>query len=378
MKSRGLSEIIAAEIVEKGPLPFARFMELALYHPDLGYYSSGTAKIGRTGDFYTNVSVGATFGQVLASQFQEMWERLGKPLEFIVLEQGAHDGQLARDILTAAEGAFSESLRYCVAEPEGPQRWQQEKMLAGFPVEWFSHIDKVPPFRGVHFSNELVDALPFHIIESQGDAWEELLVSGDAGAFSFLKNPLSSHLQQQAAGLPARPPGYLSELRPLAQEWLGSVAKRLIAGFILVVDYGYSREQLYAPHRNKGTFACFQHHRRDDLVLETPGEKDITAHVDFTSLAEHAKRIGLNWEGFTDQNHFMVGAGEPLLRSLEGRIAEPDARKTLRAMQTLLHPESMGTQFHYLAFSKNAPGSPPLRGFRYERGPQALNLEGAF
>jgi len=347
-------------------------MELALYHPELGYYASGAAQIGRNGDFYTNVSVGNGFGQVLASQFEEMWERLEKPAEFVIVEQGAHDGHLANDILATVSGPFSDALRYRIVEPAAALRERQEITLQERSVAWFDRMEDVPAFEGVHFSNELVDALPFHLVESQGDDWAELLVSGDAESFSFLRSPLPTILSQPS--LPTRPQGHLLELRPLADQWLDSVAARLTAGFILVVDYGYPREQLRAPHRSRGTFACFQKHRRDDLVLETPGEKDITSHVDFTSLAEHASRIGLDWAGFTDQHHFMVGAGEPLLRSLEGRIEEPAAHKTLRAMQTLLHPESMGTQFHYLAFSKNTSGA-GLRGFRYERGPKSLSLE---
>jgi len=369
VKSPSLSKIIADEIAQQGPMPFARFMELALYHSDLGYYASGQAAIGRKGDFYTNVSVGSAFGHVLAGQFAEMWERLGSPAEFTIVEQGAHDGQLASDILIHAEGPFAAALRYRIVEPSPHLRRRQEETLQPFAsrVEWFADLESLPKFQGVHFSNELVDALPFHIIESQGDTgWKELFVSGTEEGFSFIPAEFSAELGSTTSSLPVRPAGHLLELRPMAAEWLDAVEERLTAGFVLIVDYGYPRDLLRAVHRTRGTFACFRQHRRDENLLETPGEKDITSHVDFTDLAEAATRLNLALEGFADQNHFMVGAGEPLLKSLEGRIHEPEARKTLRMMQTLLHPESMGTQFHYLALSKNAEGS-TLRGFRYGR-----------
>lgn len=374
MKSPSLSEIIADEITAQGPITFARFMDLALYHPTLGYYTSGTAQIGRKGDFYTNVSVGPVFGRVLASQFEEMWERLGRPTEFIIVEQGAHEGHLASDILAAATEPFATALHYRIVEPSSSLRTRQQELLKGRPVKWYTDMAELPPFCGVHFSNELVDALPFHIVESQGDDWAELYVSSEDEGFTFVRKDFSPAIAPQKAQLTTRAAGTLAELRPLAHRWLDIVADRLTAGFILLVDYGFPRDQLLSPHRTRGTFACFQKHRRDDDVLASPGEKDITAHVDFTSLAEHARTIGLHREGFTDQHHFIIGSGEPLLRSLEGRIAEPEARKTLRAMQTLLHPESMGTQFHYLGFSKDAPGE-TLRGFRYERGAKTLSLE---
>lgn len=368
VKSPNLSEVIAGEIAATGPLPFARFMERALYHPELGYYTSGTAGIGKAGDFYTNVSVGPAFGQVLAGQFEEMWERLGAPDEFTIVEQGSHDGQLALDILSNVNTPFAQSLRYAIVEPSANFRARQREKLSAFGgrVDWHERVEELPVFTGVHFSNELVDALPFHLIESQGDSWRELFVTAEGAGFFFTPAEFSPAIEHLEKSLPTRPKGHLMELRPAAGQWLQSVAARLERGFILVIDYGYPRDKLRAEHRSKGTFACFRQHRRDDKVLETPGEKDITAHVDFTDLAEAADPADLSWEGFADQNHFMVGAGENLLKSLEGRIHEPEARKTLRMMQTLLHPESMGTQFHYLAFSKNAPGE-KLRGFRFGR-----------
>jgi len=372
-KSPGLRDRIAAEIAARGPLTFARFMDLALYHPQLGYYASGRAKIGRSGDFYTNVSVGPVFGRILAGQFRAMWHHLGKPARFCLVEQGANDGQLAEDVLAALPDI---PLQYWIVEPSAPLRErQQEKLRArAGRIHWADRLDALPVFDGVHFSNELVDALPFHLVQSNGETWEELFVESRAGAFAFAPAPPTAELQDALRNFPARPDGTIAELRPAVLPWLDDLSRKLRAGFVLIVDYGFPREALLAPHRREGTFSCYHAHRRDALPLLNPGDKDITAHVDFTALAQAAQNAGWRGEGFTDQHHFLVGASEDLLRSLDG---PPDAetQKTLRALQSLLHPESMGTQFHYLALSKNIRAGCPLSGFRYAR-PMAAALGG--
>ena len=356
-KSPSLDQIIAAEIAASGPLTFARFMELALYHPELGYYSSGQANIGRAGDFYTNVSVGPVFGRVLAGQFREMRRHLGDPGDFTIVEQGAHRGQFAADVLTTLDDAH-----YVIIEPTGAQQDAQREHLASFGhrVSWYESLESLPPFQGVHFSNELVDALPFHLVRSTGQGWEELLVDGT----EFVPAPPTADIAKACAELPARPSGYTTELRPAAAAWIRGVSDKLQRGYVLAVDYGFTREELLAEHRTEGTFSSYQSHRRDAQPLREPGAKDITAHVDFTALTEAAVATGLEPAGWTDQHHFMVGAAEDLMRALP---SPPDAaaQKTLRALQTLLHPSTMGTQFHYLAFARGV--KEPLSGFRYAR-----------
>lgn len=361
-KSPSLNDLIAAEIAATGPLPFARFMELALYHPEQGYYASQRSKIGRGGDFYTSVSVGPVFGRVLADQFAEMWRHLGQPPAFSLVEQGANDGTLAADILDHLPSEIAAT--YTLVEPLPAMRERQKTTLARHldKVRWHETLEALPLFEGVHFSNELVDALPFHIVRSTGEDWQELHVGLENDAFVFQPLPPTIDISQ----LPDRDPGYTTELRPAAESWLRSVASKIRTGYILLADYGYSRAQLQAPHRKDGTYSCYHAHRRDADPLANPGEKDITAHVDFTALAEAARHAGLHPEGFTDQHHFLVGASQSLLHSLAG---PPDAakQKSLRALQTLLHPETMGTQFHYLAFSRGVASLAPLSGFQFAR-----------
>lgn len=368
-KSPAVSELIAREIEASGPISFARFMELALYDPGDGYYASGKVRIGKQGDFFTNVSVGAFFGRLLAGQFVEVWERLGRPDDFTVVEQGAHDGTLAADVLGALVELLPDGFRYLIVEPTSFWRAEQEKNLGRFggKVGWVGDVPALPRFRGVHFSNELVDALPFHLLQSQGDGWQELMVVRPGEGFAFE----SAHGGKVPPGLPVRPEGVLLEVRPAASVWLASVAERLDAGMILVIDYGYTRENLWADHRTRGTFSCYSGHRRDDNVLSDPGAKDITSHVDFTQLAGDAIGLGLALEGFADQHHYLVGASERYLRTLEGSAPAGESRKALRNLQTLIHPESMGRQFHYLGLVKDLP-PPAMTGFRYARGTTAL------
>ena len=362
---------IVSEIEANGPLTFARFVELALYDREVGYYASGRARIGKHGDFFTNVSVGPLFGQLLAGQFREMWSRLGKPARFALVEQGANDGQLAMDILCALGSEILETVEYWIIEPFPAWRRLQEQKLQNVEakVKWVDDLIALPVFDGIHFSNELVDSFPFHLIRSNGKRWEELYVSTDEDRLAFEVAHPSTALPDSLKSLPPRPAGTIAELRLTAGDWIHALGGRVNKGFVLIVDYGFPRFELFAPHRTNGTFCCYRAHRRDSLPLEDPGEKDISAHVDFTAVAEAGLAAGFRIEGFTDQHHYLVGASHDLLAKVSN---PPDelSQKSLRALQTLLHPESMGTQFHYLALSKGVALTPPLSGFKFARDPK--------
>jgi SAM-dependent MidA family methyltransferase len=359
---------IVSEIEARGPLTFARFMDLALYESEAGYYASGRARIGKHGDFFTNVSVGPVFGQILAGQFHEMWSRLGKPPRFALVEQGANDGQLALDILRAMTREILEAVDYWIIEPFAAMRQLQEEKLHGtaVKVKWVNHLDALPVFDGIHFSNELIDSFPFHLIRSNGHGWEELYISTHEDQLAFEIADPSTVIAGEVRTLPRRAVGTIAELRPMAGDWIRALSARLNKGFVLIVDYGFPHFELLAPHRTHGTFCCYRAHRRDFQPLEDPGEKDISAHVDFTRLAEAALAAGFRLEGFADQHHYLVGASRDLL----GKVTQPPdelSQKSLRALQTLLHPESMGTQFHYLALSKGLALASPLSGFEFAR-----------
>lgn len=345
-----LADRLAREIHARGPIPFSRFMEAALYDPAEGYYATGRARTGRGGDFYTNVSVGPLFGEILARQLIEVRDALGGAIR--VVEQGANDGRLALDILTAWESVGADGLSYTIIEPFPALAERQRALLAGHDVQWFDDISQLPRFRGVHLSNELFDAFPAERIVSRDGGWRMLRVDATESGFEWIEaEPVS-------CPLPAPADGFTTEVRLATRAFFSALAERMECGAVLAFDYGYPATGFTAPHRHDGTLACFRSHVRDSDPFTDIGGKDISVHVNFTDLAVHARDADLHLQAFTDQHHFLVGAAADLLREREGR---PDA---LRGLRTLLHPESMGRQFHAILFS-----TVPLRlsGFQFAR-----------
>lgn len=341
-------------------MPFSRFMEIALYNQPGGYYSITADRVGRGGDFFTSVSTGALFGRLLASQFLEMHGLLGSPKDFTIVEQGANDGRLLADVLEALDGTALEGASTMVIEPLEGLRKRQSETLKGRRVDWVEAPSELPEFRGVHFSNELFDALPFEILRCSGGLWHALHVVESGGEFVF--EPSAAVFRGER--LPARPDGFLTEVRPVQDELLRGVSGKLASGFLLAVDYGMSRRELLAPHRPEGTFACYSRHRRDARPLEHPGTKDITAHVDFSGLARAAVRAGFELRAFTDQHHFVVGASTGLLSEMDGMTQDP---RLLRSLRTLMHPETMGAQFKVLLLAKDVPCASNPGGFEFAR-----------
>jgi SAM-dependent MidA family methyltransferase len=339
---------------------FSRFMELALYDPAEGYYASGKAVVGRDGDFFTNISIGPVFGEILTAQFLEMWEILGRPEDFTLVEQGANDGRLAADVLDGLAGTPLAEARLIIIEPFAPLREKQQARLAGRRVEWVEAPEDLPNFTGVHFSNELFDALPFEIVKCRAGRWELQRVQFLDGAFRL------EPAEVLDLNWPAPTEDFISEIRVGQHELLSTISSRLQRGFLLAIDYGMTREELLAPHRSGGTLACYAAHQRDDDPFQSTGDKDITAHVDFTALAEDLRACGLEPAAFTDQHHFLVGAAERLLLSLDGQPPTPATLKKLRSLRTLLHPETMGVQFKVLLASKGV-SAPTISGFRHAR-----------
>ena len=362
-----LVEFIRATIRRHGPVNFAWFMEQALYHPEFGYYSSGWCRIGRRGDYFTNVSVGPLFGQVLAAQFREMWEVMGRPADFTIVEQGAHEGDFARDVLEALRERapdFLATVRYGIVEPFPVLEERQKEALRDFPVTWWKSLEEMPEFCGVHFSNELLDAMPVRLVVREGAGeWREKLVKEAADGFQFMTQPISDErLRERLASVSSRGTGnYETEINLAALDWIRTVSGKLGRGFILAVDYGFSRTEFFAPGRTAGTLQGYSSQRTVSSPLEEIGHADIAAHVEWTSVVERAEQCGLTIVGFTDQHHFMTG----MLT-----VAEPAADQR-RALQTLMHPEFLGTRFQYLALGKDVPGA-SLSGFRFARDPRAL------
>ena len=347
-----LIRFIRADIEKRGPVSFAWFMHQALYHPEHGYYSSGRCAIGRKGDYFTNVSVGPLFGQLLGAQLAEIWERLGKIDNFMIVEQGAHDGQFARDVLESVQKRspeFFEALRYRIVEPFPIFQERQSRTLELFrdKIEWRSSLQ---PFMGVHFSNELLDAMPVRLI-SNG---REKFVGVDGDKFIFVERLVDDDVKFNQPAL----------------DWINEVAANLQRGYVIAVDYGRSDAEF------RGDVQIRARHRNLDSPFEQIGHADITMHVDWPSIAERAQAHGLHLAGFTDQHHFLtgimselgrVGSPEPTAADW-GQSTLPDSPKAKRELQTLLHPEMLGRAFQVLALSKNVdPAAPKLAGFKFAR-----------
>jgi len=335
-----LISLIRDEIAKRGPVSFAWFMQQALYHPEHGYYSSGRCAIGRRGDYFTNVSVGPLFGQLMSAQFAEIWHQLGKTDHFVIVEQGAHDGQFASDVLQSAQlraPEFFEALHYQIIEPFGVLQERQSRMLEPFQekVTWRQSLE---PFKGVHFSNELLDAMPVRLIEDD----VEKMVGVRDGKFVFIDRPLSHAAPNQ-----------------IALDWIDDLAANIQEGYAVIIDYGHSSEVFPREIQVRAR------HRRLDSPFEKIGHADITMHVDWTSIARRANAAGLHVAGFTDQHHFLTGliSTWPDLLPARSTNAEAD-HKTARALQTLLHPEMLGRAFQVLMMAKNIDRR-PLAGFRF-------------
>jgi len=363
-----LVTFIRETIRRDGPMRFDWFMEQALYHPEFGYYSSGQCQIGRKGDYFTNVSVGPLFGRILAAQLAEMWEIMGQPADFTIVEQGAHHGDFASDVLRAMRD-FPATLRYEIIEPFPILEARQNKTLAEFSgkVTWRKSLADLESFVGVHFSNELIDAMPARLIaRDAGGEWQEKFVADSGNRFVFIRmaiddQRLRSYLEKISL---TGSDQYETEVNLAATDWINDVAQKLTRGFLLAIDYGYPRAESYAPERTTGTLQAFARHRKVASPLEGVGGVDITTHVDWTGVAESAERAGLDLVGFTDQHHFMTG----LLAKYS-----PDENER-RVLQALLHPEFLGTRFQYLVLGKNVPME-TLTGFRFARAPrQGLGL----
>jgi SAM-dependent MidA family methyltransferase len=238
-----LLQVIHQEISEAGGvLPFRRFMELALYHPEYGYYGSGRARVGKEGDFFTSVSVGSIYGRLLASVCCDVWERLGKPSVFTIVEQGANDGSMAADILGSLKNddeAFYKAVRFMIVEPFPVNRDIQKQKLAGFTnVTWVPSLEELPTFTGIHLSNELLDAFPVDSVRWNGSTWDEECVACHDGALVWTTRPIQDpELQTAATNLPAYlTKGFRAEINRAMNPWLTTLHKRLERGVVLTVD----------------------------------------------------------------------------------------------------------------------------------------------
>ena len=324
-----LEREIREEIARRGPLPFARFMDLALYHPRWGYYCRPRDPFGVAGDYFTNAQLEPVFGRLIARQIAAWREELGGG-EFTVVELGAGRGEAAREIRAALPGVpYLEVERRAGAMPQR--------------------------FTGVVWSNEFFDALPVHVVRFAGGRWRERLVGLHAERFVWVEDELSSPLLADYLGRfgPRPAPDQVVEVNLEALQWLDQIAARLERGWVLTVDYGYTTPEIAGGGRfPNGSLIGYAHHTALEDVLARPGERDITAHVAFTALAEHGATRGLRAQPLQTQARFLLSLGEG--DEFAAALAAPDeaqARRHRMLLKTLLY--GMGETFQVLVQQKH-------------------------
>ena len=350
--SRSLQLLIADDIRRNdGWISFARYMELVLYAPGLGYYSGGAAKLGKDGDFTTAPEISPLFGATLAHLATELFRQTGAA----IMEFGAGTGKLAFDILSELRAAGRLPDHYYIVEISSQLRARQQEKLRDFPqVQW---LDSLPgAFSGVVIGNEVLDAMPAQLVVRGEQGWLERGVALDgAGAFMFADRVGDATLAAQIPDGDALPVGYLSEVHPIGAAFMQSLAAMLQQGnsAALLIDYGFPAAEYYFPGRAQGTLMChYRHHAHTDPFY-LPGLQDVTAHVDFTAMARAAMEGGLDVLGYASQAGFLLsaGIGELLLRTSPEQSAQYLPQSN--AVQKLISPAEMGELFKVLAVGKN-------------------------
>lgn len=367
-----LEKLIIQEIGYRGPISFATFMEMALYHPDYGYYSSSRQKIGRQGDYYTSVHVSSLFGQAIARQLMQMGDLLGWD-ELVLVEYGAGEGFLAKDILESFKKELpdlGEKVFYYICERSRYHRSQQRKLLQTFSsqLRWIDDMAEInhgKPVKGIIFSNELIDAFPVHRVKQVSGELKEILVDYVDGELVETLGPLSqSLLAEYFSFLEFQlEEGQEAEINLQALDWLRGVSRHLYRGFIITIDYGYEVRELANPQRFDGTIMCYREHRTDSKPLKEVGLKDITSHVNFSALMKYGEKYNLQTTGFTNQMKFLVGLG--IGRSLEDtNLSAWEKQKIALALKELLMPGRMGERFRVLIQHKGLNQVPDLWGLQ--------------
>ncbi len=369
--SATLASLIHEEIAAAGgSLPFSRFMELCLYAPGMGYYSAGRRKFGPGGDFVTAPEVSPLFGRALARACAPLLASLGGG---DMLEFGAGSGQLAIDLLgeLATLGCLPE--RYLILERSADLRLRQQEALGRHlpqlldRVAWIDALPE-PGFRGVMLANEVLDAMSVERFRWDGERASLFHVRSEADSFAWqmqagcttdTTDPVTARL----SGLDLAA-GYESEINTSLQPWLQAVSESLEQGLVLLIDYGYPQHEFFHPQRSSGTLMChYRHHAHADPLI-WPGLQDITAHVDFTAVAEAAVAADLEVAGYTTQAWFLLDCGLEELLQQSGPIESTDYLKAAQQAKTLLLPGEMGERFKCIGLTRGV--DMPLPGFRLQ------------
>ncbi|MCX8069207.1 MAG: SAM-dependent methyltransferase [Thermodesulfovibrionales bacterium] len=364
-------ELLKDTIINNGPISFKDFMNLALYAPEVGYYNRDVTTIGRTGDFYTSSSLHKSFSAIIALQTEEMWQLLNYPDSIVFLEFGAGMGYFAKDFLDFLENKpLFDKIDYWIIEINPYLKEQQQNLLRKYihKIKWFQTISEVAPFVGIVFSNELLDAFAVHLIEIResipyeiwidfkDNSFKEIIIPCVDELYDYL-NDFAPHLINKENKINF----FRTEINLEIKSWLSSIAERLNTGFIITIDYGYSAYDYYAIERDKGTLLCYYQHRIDENPYEKIGEKDITAHVNFSSLVRWGGQMSIKPCGFTTQGNYIVAMG--IDKVIEDLFGDNIDVFELAKIKGLFMPEGFGSSHKVLIQCKGIKDTPKLRGF---------------
>lgn len=362
---KALRTILLDRIAAKGMLTFAEFMAACLYEPGLGYYTSPGRKVGAEGDFYTSSNVHRIFGRLIAREIARMWRTMGEPPDFQIVEAGAASGRLAADIMDAVlelEPVLYAQVTYRLIEAEPSLAESQRSMLGNHlsRLAWSTPEELAAgtlEITGCILTNELVDALPVHLVEMTPAGLVEVMVAAEGERFREMLAPPSSedipgYLDRLGVTLQT---GQRAEIRLAADQWLNGVARSVKRGFVITIDYGYQAAELYGPMRKNGTLLCYYRHQVEEDPYIRVGLQDITSHVDFTSLEKCGESAGLTTFWYGEQYRFLMAAGmmDELL-ALESRpVPEEERLKDRLALKKLMLPDGgMGDTFKVLVQGK--------------------------
>lgn len=345
-----LQEIIIEKIKKNGFIPFDEFMEMALYYPELGYYTRAHIKIGREGDFFTASHLGSVFGLLLSRQIEILWKRLGCPEDFTITEIGPGMGYLAKDILDSLESKIP--LKYNLVEINPSLVELQKERLKNYKDKtfWYHSIEDLFPFEGIIICNEVFDALPVRLFEIGQIPMEVYVTLNEKSMFREKLFPCREDTIQyimEFAPWIFEIQGYRSEVNLSMKTFIEKLSKILKKGYILVFDYGYTAEQYYHPSRNKGTLLCYHRHTINENPYINIGEQDITAHVNFTALQKWATQEGFSIEEFSSQGSYLISLCDEKL------LYEIQKKDLIQQFKRLILPEGMGQSHKVLILLKH-------------------------
>ncbi|MDR3676032.1 MAG: SAM-dependent methyltransferase [Acidobacteriota bacterium] len=372
-----LKKLLLETLRSGASMTFERYMALCLYHPEFGYYTQGRERTGIAGDYFTSPDLHPVFARLVARQAAEMWNAMGQPEPFTWVEMGPGRGLFASDFLSWSAEAlpeFAAALEYIAIEPGSQQRQRIESRLTaagvGGKVRLLANLEELSPVAGCFFSNELVDAFPVSVVTRTGGHLKEIYVVAEGDDLREKPGRISdtsvaAYVAKYAHQLEE---GHRVEVNRQAVDWIRAVAGKLTRGFVLTIDYGDMANRLFTPDRPRGTLLAYHGHTAAEDFYTSPGEVDLTSHVNFTALIDAGRKDGLEFAGFTTQEKFLLALGEAnqFADVYDAGQSELQMLNVRLKLKRLISPEGMGNIFKVLVQQRGVPHA-GLTGWKFDR-----------